>query len=49
MKDLGRLKQFLDIDFYHCDDCVKMTEKIYDTILKRFDMQDYKPKCPNLI
>lgn len=45
MKDLGRLRHFLGIDFNQFDNCVKMSQAKYvDKILERFDMQDCKPR-----
>lgn len=45
MKDLGRLKHFLGIDFNQIDNCVKMSQAKYvEKILERFDMQDCKPR-----
>ncbi len=45
MKDLGKLKSFLDIDFQQSDHCVKMSQERYvGKILDRFDMQDCKPR-----
>lgn len=41
MKDLGKLKHFLGIEFNQSDGCVKMTpEKYTNKILQRFNMQD---------
>ena len=41
MKDLGRLKHFLGIDFSQSDDCVTMSQQRYvEKILNRFDMQE---------
>ncbi len=46
MKDLGKLKHFLGIDFEQSDGCLKMTQKKYvEKILERFDMQDCKPRA----
>lgn len=46
MKDLGKLKHFLGIDFDQCDTCVKMSQKRYvGKMLERFDMQDCKPRA----
>ena len=45
MKDLGRLKHFLGIDFNQSDGCVKMSqEKYVNKILERFDMQNCRPR-----
>lgn len=45
MKDLGRLKNFLGIDFDQTENLVKMSQKKYVTkILKRFGMEDCKPR-----
>lgn len=45
MKDLGKLRYFLGIDFEQSDNCVKMSQTKYvEKILKRFDMQDCKPR-----
>lgn len=45
MKDLGKLKHFLGIDFSQSDDCVKMSQEQYtNKILQRFDMQDCRPR-----
>lgn len=41
MKDHGKLKHFLGIDFSQSDDCVKMSQEKYtNEILQHFDMQD---------
>lgn len=41
MKDLGKLKHFLGIDFNLSDGCIKMTQEKYtNKILQRFNMQD---------
>ncbi len=46
MKDLGKLKSFLGIDFQQSDHCVKMSQERYvGKILDRFDMQDCKPRA----
>ncbi|XP_032887148.1 uncharacterized mitochondrial protein AtMg00810-like [Amblyraja radiata] len=46
MKDMGKLKHFLGIDFYQSDNCVRMSQKKYvEKILERFDMQDCKPRA----
>lgn len=51
MKDLGKLKHFLGIDFTQREGEVKMSQKRYITkILERFDMTDCKPRstpCEN--
>ena len=45
MKDLGKLKHFLGIDFNPTDGQVKMLQKKYVTkILERFGMQDCKSR-----
>lgn len=45
MKDLGRLKHFLGIDFIHSDGSVKMSQEAYvHRILERFNMQNCKPR-----
>jgi len=45
MKDLGRLKHFLGIEFNQSDGCVKMSqEKYVNKILERFNMQDCRPR-----
>ena len=47
LKDLGRLKHFLGIDFNQSDGCVKMSLEKYATvykILERFNMQSCKPR-----
>ena len=45
MKDLGKLKHFLGIDFVQSDNCVKMSQAKYvDKILERFQMEDCKPR-----
>lgn len=41
MKDLGRLNNFLGMDFSQSDGCVKVSQKRYvEKILERFDMQE---------
>ena len=41
MKDLGKLKHFLGIDFDQTNSCVKMSQKKYvNKILERFNIQD---------
>ena len=41
MKDLGRLKYFLGMDFSQSDGYVKVSQKRYvEKILERFDMQE---------
>ena len=45
MKDLGKLKHFLGIDFDQTDGNVKMSQKRYvNKILERFEMQDCKSR-----
>lgn len=45
MKDLGRLRHCLGIDFNQTDHCVKMSQSKYvESVLKRFDMQNCKPR-----
>ena len=45
MKDLGKLKHFLGIDFDQSDNCVKMSQAKYvEKILERFKMVDCKPR-----
>lgn len=45
MKDLGRLKYFLGIDFIQSDESVTMSQETYvNKILKRFNMQNCKPR-----
>ena len=45
MKDLGRLKHFLGIDFSQSDDCVTMSQQRYvEKILNRFDMQECRTR-----
>lgn len=45
MKDLGKLNNFLGIDFKQSDGQVTMTQKRYiNKILSRFGMQDCKPR-----
>lgn len=45
MKDLGKLRNFLGIDFNQSDDCVTMSQAKYvEKILERFNMQDCKPR-----
>lgn len=45
MKDLGRLRHFLGIDFNQSDHCVTMSQAKYvEKILERFDMQNCKPR-----
>ena len=45
MKDLGRLKYFLGIDFSQSDGCRKMTQERYtNKILQRFNMQDCRTR-----
>ena len=45
MKDLGKLKNFLGIDFTQIDGEIKMNQKRYITkILQRFDMSDCKAR-----
>lgn len=45
MKDLGKFKHFLGIDFNQTDGQVKMSQKRYVTkILERFGMQDCKSR-----
>lgn len=45
MKDLGKLKHFLGIDFSQTDECVTMSQQRYtERILKRFDMQDCRTR-----
>ena len=46
MKDLGKLKHFLGIDFEQSEHCVKMSQKKYvEKILERFEMEDCKPRA----
>ena len=46
MKDLGKLKYFLDTAFDQSDGCVKMSKKRYmKKIIERFDMQHCKPRA----
>lgn len=45
MKDLGRLKYFLGIDFCQTEGCVKMSQKRYvEKILSRYDMQECRTR-----
>lgn len=45
MKDLGKLKHSLGIDFTQCDGCVKMSQGTYaNRILKRFNMENCKTR-----
>ena len=45
MKDLGKLRLFLGIDFNQSDDCVTMSQAKYvEKILESFYMQDCKPR-----
>lgn len=45
MKDLGKLRHFLGIDFDQSDNCITMSqEKYVGKILQRFNMQDCKPR-----
>lgn len=45
MKDLGKLKHFIGIDFNQSDDCVTMSQTRYAAkILERFKMHDCKPR-----
>ena len=45
MKDLGKLRSFLGIDFEQCNNCVTMSQSKYvEKILVRFNMQDCKPR-----
>lgn len=45
MKDLGRLKHFLGIDFTQSDDSVTMSQQRYaEKILDRFDMQECRTR-----
>ncbi len=45
MKDLGKLKHFLGIDFSQSDGCVKMSQEKYtNKILQRFNMQDCRAR-----
>ena len=45
MKDLGRLKHFLGMDFSQSDGCVKMSQgKYVGKILNRFDMQECRTR-----
>ena len=45
MKDLGKLKHFLGIDFEQTEGQVKMSQTKYvDKILERFGMQECKPR-----
>ncbi len=45
MKDLGKLRHFLGVDFNQSDNCVRMSQAKYVTkILQRFNMQDCKPR-----
>lgn len=44
MKDLGKLVNFLGIDFNQSDNCVTMSQTKYvEEVLERFNMQDCKP------
>lgn len=46
MKDLGKLKYFLGIDFEQSGDYVKMSQKKYvEKLLERFNMQECKPRA----
>lgn len=45
MKDLGRLKHFLGIDFNQSDGCVNMSQEKYtNKILERFNMQNCRTR-----
>lgn len=45
MKDLGKLKHFLGIDFDQSDGCIKMTQEKYtNMILERFNTQNCRPR-----
>lgn len=45
MKDLGKLKHFLGIDFDQTEGKVKMSQKRYvNRILERFEMQGVDPE-----
>lgn len=45
MKDLGKLKSFLGIDFTQTKSEIKMNQKRYiQNILERFDMSDCKAR-----
>ena len=45
MKDLGKLKHFLGIDFYQTEGEVKMSQKRYiGKLLERFEIQDCKAR-----
>lgn len=45
MKDMGRLKHFLGIDFEQTDSEVKMSQEMYvNKLLERFEMKDCKPR-----
>ncbi len=45
MKDLGKLRHFLGVDFNQSDNCVRMSQAKYvRKILQRFNMQDCKPR-----
>ncbi|XP_066542004.1 uncharacterized protein [Hoplias malabaricus] len=45
MKDLGKLKHFIGIDFDQSEGCVRMSQNRYvERILTRFDMQDCKTR-----
>lgn len=46
MKDLGELKYFLGIQLERTGDIISMSQKDYiEKILKRFGMEDCKPRC----
>lgn len=45
IKDLGKLKKFLGIDFKQSDGQVTMTQEMYvNKILSRFGMQECRPR-----
>jgi hypothetical protein len=45
MKDLGRLKHYLGMDFSQSDGCVKMSQgRHVGKILNRFDMQECRTR-----
>ena len=45
MKDLGKLRNFLGIDFEQSNNCVTMSQAKYvEKILERFNVQDCKPR-----
>lgn len=45
MKDLGKLRYFLGIDFEQSNECLKMSQRQYvEKLMVRFKMQDCKPR-----